>query len=420
MMRSDGDAHKNEFMVNGQGCLGHGVRQLCCPPGNALFDCGWYNHHNGNCKGNELPDTHLEIGSTNIACKSGYQAASCSVAMEAMRVWNTCIWTKSFPNCDDGTCSDFSGVSSLFSSGSGSGGSECSGNQKKQYCCDTSQADLRWNNCEWYERSGTLPDSFPDDQCLGGCPNDKYAVALEKEGGSCKKGVRAKCCENGYQTIQKRLNSVDEEFDYMLGKFLDNPTCSASDDSDAYRQQKTIIVSLEKIMYGANSKSTRDVWDKHMKLRYSHLTAANIATFAKKDGSALHAGRNKFPHQLLCGLNFYNTQIGGGTIEQCECDREYCCANNICPRDSDAKFKRDFNSILARHNITLFDLEDAEDEDDDLLLSLFGRDDGELDPRSRPPYDWEGFSPWTHEYVKGSFKALGVSDFLSNGCDIDP
>lgn len=403
-------------MINGQGCLGHGVRQLCCPPGNTLFDCGWYSHHNGKCKADKIPDTHLEIGSTNIACKKGYQAATCSVAMEAMRLWDTCIWTKSWPNCDSGTCSDFNGLSSLLSSASGSGGSECDGNQKKQYCCDTSNTDMRWENCEWYERSGNLPSSFPEDQCLGGCPSNKYAVALEKEGGSCKKGVRAKCCENGYQTVHKRLNSVDEEFDYMLGKFLDKPSCSNDDDSEKYRTQKTIIVSLEKIMYGASSQSTRDVWNKHMKLAYKHLTAANVATFAQKDGSALRTGRNKFPRQLLCALSFYNAQIGGGgSNKQCACNRENCCANNICPRGSDSMFKRGFDHTLMRHNISVAGL-DAYDDDDDFLGSLFERDDGTntIEPRGSRHFEWTAFSPWTHDQVAGDYYSLNVRMKLSS------
>lgn len=74
MMREDGDAREGEFMTENQGCLS-GQSQLCCPPdGGLLPTCGWYSHNNGRCEAS-CPIAHMEIGSINDHCRSGYQAA---------------------------------------------------------------------------------------------------------------------------------------------------------------------------------------------------------------------------------------------------------------------------------------------------------------------------------------------------------
>lgn len=405
MKRSDGDrSDDNEFMISLQSCMGHGKRQLCCPPDKPVFDCGWYNHHNGKCKSTPLPITDIEIGSTNAHCRSGYQAASCSVAMDAMQLWNTCGWSKDWPKCDGGSCEN--GRTELFSSHSGSGGADCSGKQKRKYCCDPPRQDMQWTNCRWYEHAGDpFPGTLPDFQCLGGCPNDKYAVSLESKGGGCRTGARAMCCENGYQTREKRLNDVDQELAYMLDQFLPDAKCSSDPDSNLGRAQTTIITSLQRIMYSTTTAATRLVWDSRVTLYFEHLTAANIAVFAKKDGSAISLGLDEFPERLLCAMNFYNSRIGGKTEAKCECTRANCCSNNLCPRDDSAMVRRGLEYGFNPYNVSMFD----DDEQGGFDLSLYARDDDDLEKRGDESlYEWKAFSTFLNKEVSGSYTSITV------------
>ncbi|KAJ4149873.1 hypothetical protein LMH87_010651 [Akanthomyces muscarius] len=325
-----------------------------------------------------------------------------------MRLWNTCAWSQDWPKCDSGSCKD--GWTELFSSHSGSGGSDCSGKQKRKYCCDN-QRDFQWGNCEWYEHAGEFPGSLPDGQCLGGCPNNKYAVSLETKGGGCSSGARAMCCENGYQTREKRMNSNDQEFDYMLSQFLPDAKCSSDADSKLGRAQTIIIKSLQRIMYSSTTAATRKVWDSRVTLQFKHLTAANLAVFAQKDGSAISVGLDVFPGRLLCAMTFYNSRLGGEVDETCECGRKPCCSNNICPRDDDEGLAgRGVYSLLVGRNASEVDDEYA------FLMGLYDDDDddhySDISSRDVISYDWKVFSPWVGDYVSGAYKNI---DFPSSG-----
>lgn len=418
MKRNDGDARKDEYLINLQNCNGHGQRQLCCPPDQELPSCGWYKHNNGNCDSTDLPITAIEIGSTSWHCNSGYQAAACGVTPKSMHTWNTCTWSKDWPKCNDGTCP--SGFDSVFESNSGSGGAECKRWvttwrvgayvwDNRKYCCDT-RDERTWADCDWYENAGTLPEGLSKGTCMGGCPSDKYAVSLHLGGGSCKNGARAKCCSSKYKTITKRRSSADDEFDYALNQFVTwDDGCTADKATPMYHTQLTVIGNLKKLLFGVHQQSTVDIWNSRVGLRYANLDIKTLSSWVRQDKVASHLGSAKFPERLVCGLSLYNDRIGEKEVLKCECDHDGCCMAKLCPRSAQ-------ENLVAR-GLGLIESPSANSTDE--LRGIWARaeetDGNDLEERADGgSYEYSAFSPYVNTVVTGVVNGIAVSSRSSS------
>lgn len=345
--RNDDGARSGEVMGNNQGCEGYGTRWLCCPPGASGWDgpmCGWWGHNNGNCNHLDTDSAPIiEIGSNNQHCKkkNAYQIAGCTWSSDAVKAHAACYWSYEFPNCGDGSCESI--TTELFSSSSGSQGAFCNGDSRRKYCCYNNQKDLHWENCEWIENYGVIPSNMRSGTCLGGCPDHKTPLALDHKAGSCRRGARARCCDVGYKTIEKRYNDQDAEFDYYLNYFLDEGaecTTSSSEDGPLWMAQTYLQVKAKDIIYGTASKSTTDVWRNRIGLRYEHLDLEDVRSFATSNTAAVRLGSSRFPKRFICGLTTFNNLIGGRTQLQCTCRGASCCISELCPRDGDTLERR--------------------------------------------------------------------------------
>lgn len=380
--RSDSNARNNEWMANHQGCEGYGVRYLCCPPTASGWDgpmCGWYGHRNGNCDPTRHSDPVFEIGSNNMHCKkkNAYQQAGCTWSSEAVKAHHSCYWSYDFPGCDAGSCE--SGDPEFFSSSTGSGGAFCKGDQRRKYCCRSNAEEYHWENCGWYENSGIVPSGLSSKTCLGGCPSDKTPLGLDHSGGSCSRGARARCCDTGYKTIEKRYNDEDDEFDYYLDLFLtEGALCVDSDDTEAgrmYRAGELLEAKMYQMIYGTADKSTADVWARRVGLRYEHLGIDDIRKFALSNSAALRLGSDRLPRRIVCGLTTFDNLIGGHSNLQCTCNGEACCISELCKRD-DGLGKRDDDGDEgdvvegARHDND--SVSGLLDDEDDGIFELFG------------------------------------------------
>ncbi|KAG8160817.1 hypothetical protein KVR01_009081 [Diaporthe batatas] len=394
--RGDGGARSGEVMGNNQGCEGYGTRWLCCPPGASGWDgpsCGWWGHNNGKCNHRDTDSAPIfEIGSNSQHCKkkNSYQIAGCTWSSEAVKAHVACPWSWDFPNCDgdEGKCP--SGSTELFSSSSGSQGAFCNGDSRRKYCCRDSQKELHWENCEWSENSGIIPSNLKSGTCIGGCPSGKTALALDHKGGSCSKGARARCCDVGYKTLEKKYNDLDEEFDYYLNYFIqEGAECVATsgDSGSMWRAQEYLEQKVKEIVYGTADKSTTDVWKSRIGLKYDHLGIGDIRAFALSNSAAYRLGSARFPKRLICGLTTFDNLIGGHDSLKCACDGAHCCIGKLCERDSKIRrhdsevaeevehFTRHTRGMGRRQEITdSFNETDlAELEDDPIFTTFAGK-----------------------------------------------
>lgn len=327
--RRDGGERKNEYMTDEQGCNGIGVHQLCCPPGDEVPKCGWYDFNNGKC-GGKCPTAMFEIGSNSMYCRSGYQAACCFGTATAMHLHNQCSWSKDFPNCNSGQCA--SDNSELAKSMTGSGGAFCKQigggdpfsntkppRQERKYCCRDDLKDQRWTDCEWESHIGVFPMDWASSSgfCLSGCPSDKVRVAMDHNTKECTRGARAKCCTPAYSTIVKKSPKEDEELADALEMFLDNPVCTNNTQSYRYDSQETVIARLSAILYGSVSLDTVNTWDSKIGAKYKYLKYKSIREWARDDEYALRIGSTKLPESIICQLSLYNNIIGGGDVLKC-------------------------------------------------------------------------------------------------------
>jgi chitinase len=187
----------------------------------------------------------VEVGSNSMYCNNNkYQAACCTVSpsISATKLYNQCSWAD-WPLCDNGICSN----TEIVSSTTGSGGAECNVRsyspkthelavQERKYCCDATDDNSKWEDCQWYNDIGFGPAGrswSEDNYCLSGCPPDRVRVGMDKYGGGCVgKGGRSKCCLPKLQTVTKQLDGRDENYASDLLDFLDQPTC----DYDAFNE----------------------------------------------------------------------------------------------------------------------------------------------------------------------------------------
>lgn len=224
-------------MLDDQGCEGFGSHVLCCPVGNGVPKCGWFDHGNGNCSPN-CPTDWIEIGGNSNYCEvrgsfRSYQAACCQKVIgigshrldppDNMKLYSQCAWG-TWPGCN-GQCT-VAGQSTLVAdSWSGNGGAHCFGNGRRPYCCGQSDPDWAWQDCEWYRDQGKgLSGS---NNCKSGCPANKVRVAMDDDRRECRGGTRAKCCSPMAQTIERRSNPMVETYRLALQQFVSTPICPA-------------------------------------------------------------------------------------------------------------------------------------------------------------------------------------------------
>ncbi|KAK7737549.1 hypothetical protein SLS63_002678 [Diaporthe eres] len=225
-----------EYMKETEGCEGTGgAHTFCCPPGELHPVCGWYTHNNGKCKSG-CPSGYSEVGANGKHCNNGdYQSACCSSqdqnnrGVKNLLLYSKCHWGDK-PRCEASSCGD--GRSKLLGSMNGPGAGECQigdndwqnmQSEERKYCCDTGNSNERWGTCEWYNQ-GFRPANDPD-YCGSECPGNMVRVAMEKYGGSCRSGARAKCCTPEAKTITKRDTDETDYYKKMLKTFMEDPTC---------------------------------------------------------------------------------------------------------------------------------------------------------------------------------------------------
>lgn len=310
-------------MIDEQGCNGIGHHQLCCPPGADVPQCGWYYHNNGKCGGSKCPVGMFEIGSNNMYCRKSYQPACCFGTATSMHLHDSCSWSADFPGCDSGVCVD--DHVEFARSMTGSGGAFCeekrnqdpfsnakAPREERKYCCRDDLPDQKWSECEWSSHLGLLPQDWANSKgyCLSGCPDDKVRVAMDHNTKECTRGARSKCCTPAYSTVTKETPKEDDDLNYALNIFLDNPVCTNETQSYRYESQEIAISRLSKILYTSVSTGTVNTWDKRVGAKYEYLKYKSIRSWAQTDDYALEIGSEKLPESIVCQLSYYNDWIG--------------------------------------------------------------------------------------------------------------
>lgn len=223
-----------------------GVRTFCCPmTGEPLPKCGWYSHNNGKCDG-ECPSGTYEVGSINIACRSGFQTACCTAGPSTgMDLYPKCKW-QAWPDCSAGVCDLGIQTDILSHSMTGSGGSVCAkrkaddhrwGNdgdrQVRINCCITDDGSMRFEDCQWYTNVGlSLGDK---NFCTTSCPAGTVRLALEQNSMRCpsNRGAAVQCCTPKAQTYETQMpviSTEDQSFNTAMDLFMDDPErfCSSA------------------------------------------------------------------------------------------------------------------------------------------------------------------------------------------------
>ncbi|RYP21255.1 hypothetical protein DL767_009307 [Monosporascus sp. MG133] len=366
MMRKDGGARGDEFMVNGAGCDGRGSHKLCCPPNTRVPECGWYSHNNGNCdNGSSCPAGTKEIGSNHEYCHttspfspiSSFQAACCTTETDNMALYSQCDWSGhyssgSWPSCDKATC----GADVVAFSGDGSGDATCLGGwyrggmedaKKNKYCCNQPEADRKWTNCEWQGMTDWENADGGLKFCTPTCSSGLVLVAMEHAGCSGG-GAKARCCKANYKTYSTRYeNSEDDQFKVAISTFVQSPVCSSnifvgnpvqkridSSTSDwestvagngtlTRRQRGGDLASfltetlvermVEELFIGKPRVSTQAIWNDTVVPRFNRLSYASLYEYQMGTGyeTYLMYGTTQWPRYITCNLPVLQAIISG-------------------------------------------------------------------------------------------------------------
>ncbi|KAG9495650.1 hypothetical protein J7337_012204 [Fusarium musae] len=253
--RSDSGARKNEIMFDETGCGGDGGHTFCCPAGDTKIPtCGWYGHNNGRCPTrSECPSDMTEIASNEIYCKKkgskkqNFQTACCKTDVVGTKVYGTCEWGQ-YPKCDaQEGCPNPLGNKKMGSllaySASGSGGGNCDdaknelglnvpGVQYRKFCCNDSDKNLRFTDCQKFRNVGPEPEVMPRGFCRSGCPPDRIQVAIDTQVDTCAiagVGGMAHCCKTDYAEIFEVENPKIDAFENDVKAWIKNPTCPKDD-----------------------------------------------------------------------------------------------------------------------------------------------------------------------------------------------
>jgi chitinase len=364
MKRTDTDRKSNDdYMVMNMGCedVGGGTHPLCCPPDAPLPQCGWYSHHNGACQPG-CPSGMIEIGSTNAACRHGYQSACCSTGTKSTQLYTTCEWGP-WPGCDDlKQCpwKDGSKNTQLVVTPAGTGGAWCDergdGRQKRKLCCDTRDAKKTFKNCKWHQEILENDElyKFGISTCKPTCPLDLVLVAQDwgdenfrdPNNPKCGAGMRAHCCEAAYSFDKTVENPVLDEYRSSALRWLEDATCpnpgngiefpiarrAAADTPIYYHRIETLLLALlvrteTPVMLDALAR----VWDSTVGERYPFLRIDRLRPYAESLPSWMATGPIDVSHKFLCLPDYWNERSAyfwraGGTDA-------IVCGNARCPSD---------------------------------------------------------------------------------------
>ncbi|RYC80920.1 hypothetical protein BFJ63_vAg16188 [Fusarium oxysporum f. sp. narcissi] len=289
--RSDSGARKNEIMFDETGCSGDGGHTFCCPAGSTKMPtCGWYGHNNGRCPvRSECPSDMTEIASNEIYCKKqkgskkqNFQTACCKTDVVGTKVYGTCEWGQ-YPKCDaQEGCPNPLGNKKMGSllaySASGSGGGNCDdaknelglnvpGVQYRKFCCNDSDKNLRFTDCQKFRNVGPVPDVMPRDFCRSGCPPDRIQVAIDTQVDTCAiagVGGMAHCCKTDYAEIFEVENPKIDAFENDVKAWIKNPTCP-KDDGGLFKRfdplNDTTMVSSLSMGLSPRAKEMEDSYD---------------------------------------------------------------------------------------------------------------------------------------------------------------
>lgn len=231
------DGHK-EIMMDDSYCgsyYGHGYSRLCCPSSHSPPTCSWRGHRNsGNCKPGCNPG-EVEIGTLRKGCSKKHQSACCEDT-EVTSAYGECIWTDCTKTPEDACIGSYTHFVASSSIGSGGAGRCRASDETKAMCCTQPPPAEFDNNCKWYNKVGFLDD---DKLCEGACPKGHIRLALDRKNDDTCWGDTAFCCED-LKPLDPRDDEDDEddednfgssqtkEFKLLLEKYLDNPTCPAT------------------------------------------------------------------------------------------------------------------------------------------------------------------------------------------------
>jgi chitinase len=393
-----------EYMKETEGCEGTGgAHTFCCPPGEEHPVCGWYTHNNGACKSG-CPSGYSEVGANGKHCNNGdYQSACCSSedqnnrGVKNLLLYSKCNWGDK-PRCEEASCGD--GRSKLLGSMNGPGAGECIigdndwqslQSEERKYCCDTGNSNERWGTCEWFTQ-GFRPANDPD-YCGSECPDNMVRVAMEKYGGGCRSGARAKCCTPEAKTITKRDTAQTDYYKKMLKTFMEDPTCPNdmygglfNQDSTPILRERSLSASVSvSVSGGAAAESSlttslelrastkkeaqdiglwlasylflqiresnhvpvanymRQMWNDAVTPTYEWLTYDNLSSYLKDTIEAEwmreHWSDIKLGNYIACNLDAINSRIRKKKDSKssrpwvCWCYGYECgCGQNLCPR----------------------------------------------------------------------------------------
>lgn len=250
-----GGKHGPQLMTDATACFSGSQRLLCCPPELPDgFECGWWKHGNGNCKGS-CPSGYTEIGSNSQYCKgkkSGdYQAACCTALDPVMHVQGECHWNGEQGDCASSTCDSGPKVASSWS---GSGAVKCSTydslagytyRAERLYCCPGQSDNSKFTSCTWHDNIGSFYPPYSPDYCRGGCPSGEVRVALndydgKKETDLCKSGSQALCCSTNYEATPS--SGGYEAYNFLLDQietWMADPQCPSTDPPSSKRSVDT-------------------------------------------------------------------------------------------------------------------------------------------------------------------------------------
>ncbi|KAF2743763.1 glycoside hydrolase family 18 protein [Sporormia fimetaria CBS 119925] len=357
MRRKDGGARKGELMVDHSACAGIGVHTFCCPTSSELPTCGWYTHHNGNCD-SKCPQGTIEIGSNSMHCKKNYQAACCTWDTDSMRLYQKCEWGQ-YPVCNSqegcpGT--DRSKYALLALSSGGSGGASCNvwkANplevQQRKYCCDFSNPETTFTDCEWYDNIGVGPASAPANFCRSGCPNDRVRVAMDQWSQGCFPGgggAKAMCCVPKFSEVVEVENPKLDAWRSDMREFMENPVCAnpgpITNSLSLQKRQKQnpigerpavtgveslLLALVVKVGTSAMLEAMGSIWDTAVREKFPNLRIAKLRDFLTRQSNYLIEGPLQMIHRVVCNPHYWNHRVGGGRTTDCSkgiCTTESC------------------------------------------------------------------------------------------------
>jgi len=398
--RSDPDRNQEgELMYDETGCGGDGHHSFCCPPGEEIPKCGWYNHDRGKCqKSTSCPPKMVEIGSNQMYCdnKPDVQTACCETTSKSMKVYATCQWG-TYPDCDaKPVCGDEYYYFPMVESGGGSGGLQCNnlkndlgvdilGVQTRKYCCNT-QSQPKFTDCRMYRAEGPMISGQEPGVCRSNCPSDRVRVAIDWPFQVCSAyevGGQAWCCKTDYSHEEWKPNERIADYKDDMAKWVKNPTCpnpskvfkrhelSSSSTELAVRAVKGNAETIEELLTNILGlvgsqimlSQLRLVWNQHIRPRYPWLQITYMSNYIRQNWRIDWEGPAAFARKVLCNPRFWADQIeaflsgnedDGSDVLNCT-ETSVCYSNGNCDDpwgdvDGTVDNKRRHVNLFGRHS----------------------------------------------------------------------